>query len=233
MSLTREQIEDLMPDELEEKQWGEVMVPCDKLRALCDMALASLAAPGVRVPEGWVVVPVEPTPQMVEELEGWALHYERYGDTNGAEAWASLLSAAPASPDAGKNIGRPAADGHVAAGLTPEMIEAHYPSSQHQPDECEMCRAIHDIAKEALSIPAARSDGWVSDGANTFEKELELLINRHSQENASNTPDSDFILAQYLMGCLAAFNVAVQQRETWYGRDARPGAPASGEGGGR
>ena len=53
-----------------------------------------------------------------------------------------------------------------------------------------------------------------------FEKELEHLINKHSQENASNTPD--FILAQYLIGCLAAWNQAVQQRETWYGRDARP-----------
>ena len=55
---------------------------------------------------------------------------------------------------------------------------------------------------------------------NSFEKELQSLLNRHSQENASNTPD--FILAQYLSGCLIAFNMAVQQRETWYGRDARP-----------
>ncbi len=53
-----------------------------------------------------------------------------------------------------------------------------------------------------------------------FEKELESLINRFSKENESNTPD--FILAQYLSGCLATFNVAVQQRETWYGRDPRP-----------
>ena len=55
----------------------------------------------------------------------------------------------------------------------------------------------------------------------TFEKELEQVINRHSVENASNTPD--FILAQYLSACLAAFATAIQQRETWYGRDARPG----------
>lgn len=54
----------------------------------------------------------------------------------------------------------------------------------------------------------------------TFEKELENLINRHSKENESNTPD--FILAQYICGCLATFNVAVQQRENWYGRDPRP-----------
>lgn len=28
-----------------------------------------------------------------------------------------------------------------------DLIEAHYPGSQHQPDECEMCRFIHDAAK--------------------------------------------------------------------------------------
>ena len=48
----------------------------------------------------------------------------------------------------------------------------------------------------------------------TFEKELESLINKHSKENESNTPA--FILAQYIAGCLAAFNTAVQQRENWY-----------------
>jgi len=56
----------------------------------------------------------------------------------------------------------------------------------------------------------------------TFRDELHTLINRYSQENASNTPD--FILAQYLEGCLAVFATAVQQRETWYDRDARPGS---------
>jgi len=56
-----------------------------------------------------------------------------------------------------------------------------------------------------------------------FEKELRQLINKYSKESASNTPD--FILAQYLEACLAAFDVGVQQRETWYGRDARPTLP--------
>jgi len=58
-----------------------------------------------------------------------------------------------------------------------------------------------------------------------FEKELETLINRYSQEGASNTPD--FILAQFLLSCLAAWNTGVQQRETWYGRDASPSSTAS------
>jgi hypothetical protein len=55
-----------------------------------------------------------------------------------------------------------------------------------------------------------------------LEQELAELLNRHSRENASNTPD--FILAQFLLGCLGAFEQATQQRETSYGRDGRPTA---------
>ena len=58
-----------------------------------------------------------------------------------------------------------------------------------------------------------------------FQKELKTLLNRHSKENASNTPD--FILARYLCACLAAWDEAVQRREAWYGRDARPSEPGS------
>lgn len=46
-----------------------------------------------------------------------------------------------------------------------------------------------------------------------FEKELATLINRNSLENGSNTPD--FILAKFLQGCLNAYNLAVQQRDSW------------------
>lgn len=49
----------------------------------------------------------------------------------------------------------------------------------------------------------------------TFYEDLETLINRHSIENGSNTPD--FILAQYLHDCLGAFNNAMIQRDKWYG----------------
>ena len=59
----------------------------------------------------------------------------------------------------------------------------------------------------------------------TLEEELTEVLNRHCAENPSNTPD--YILAGYLMACLDAFNVAVQMRETWHGRDARPSEPPS------
>ncbi len=57
---------------------------------------------------------------------------------------------------------------------------------------------------------------------NDFRAELEALINKHSMENGSNTPD--FILADFLRGTLANFDLAVKARERWYGRD--PGALA-------
>jgi hypothetical protein len=51
--------------------------------------------------------------------------------------------------------------------------------------------------------------------------EIERAINYASAENGSNTPD--FILAQYLTDCLAAFDRAVQARAKWYGRMDQPG----------
>jgi hypothetical protein len=49
-----------------------------------------------------------------------------------------------------------------------------------------------------------------------LRKEILSAINKHSVENDSNTPD--FILAQYLMDCLSAFEKANLRREEWYGR---------------
>lgn len=54
-----------------------------------------------------------------------------------------------------------------------------------------------------------------------FKRELTELINKHSAENGSNTPD--FILAEYLIGCLVAFNLATKERDHWYSVELRPG----------
>ena len=48
-----------------------------------------------------------------------------------------------------------------------------------------------------------------------FEKELETLINKHSKENASNTPD--FLLAEYLNSCLINYGNVVSKRDKWLG----------------
>lgn len=49
-----------------------------------------------------------------------------------------------------------------------------------------------------------------------FEKELTSLINRHSMEQDSNTPD--YILAHAMMEALQSFQRNVSFRERWYGR---------------
>jgi hypothetical protein len=47
-----------------------------------------------------------------------------------------------------------------------------------------------------------------------FVEELMKLINKYSQENLSDTPD--FILRDYLVNCLDAFNKATFERDKFY-----------------
>jgi len=51
----------------------------------------------------------------------------------------------------------------------------------------------------------------------TFEKELKSLLNRYSKENNSNTPD--FVLSEYLINCLKAYNKALKSRDKWFNID--------------
>lgn len=53
-----------------------------------------------------------------------------------------------------------------------------------------------------------------------FEAELTELINKHSMESNSNTPD--FILARYLCGCILAWTIATNKRDDLRGRDKQP-----------
>lgn len=48
----------------------------------------------------------------------------------------------------------------------------------------------------------------------SLEVDIKRAINCASAENGSNTPD--FILAEYLLDCLAVFDKAVSAREKWY-----------------
>jgi hypothetical protein len=57
--------------------------------------------------------------------------------------------------------------------------------------------------------------------------EIQTAINRNSAENGSNTPD--WILAEYLIGCLKAWDDAMMERERWYGRPIE-GVPLNVEG---
>lgn len=70
----------------------------------------------------------------------------------------------------------------------------------------------------------------MADSVSVFRYELELLINKHSIENGSNTPD--FLLAEFLTDCLAAFDKTTNLREKWYGRptDGNPFISAEPDG---
>lgn len=78
-------------------------------------------------------------------------------------------------------------------------------------------REVHAINCASLA-PAPVAGGAFAqierDGH--FAEELTKLLNRYSQENASNTPD--FILCNYIVACLAAFNEASRAREIWHGK---------------
>ena len=47
-----------------------------------------------------------------------------------------------------------------------------------------------------------------------LQNELTELLNKHSAENVSDTPD--FILARYIMDCLEAWSRATRERDHWY-----------------
>ena len=83
---------------------------------------------------------------------------------------------------------------------------------------------IHELEaildNDSAGTVSIQPDGSVR--VTTLLEDIRDAINRHSAECHSNTPD--FILAEYLWQCLSAFDMAVQQRETWHGRDTRPSA---------
>lgn len=49
-----------------------------------------------------------------------------------------------------------------------------------------------------------------------FIRDIEHVINCYSKDNEANTPD--FILAQFLASCLAAYTTATRANEMWHGR---------------
>ena len=67
-------------------------------------------------------------------------------------------------------------------------------------DENERSAASADSASETQGFPGELAD----------------LLNRHSMENESGTPD--FILARHLTSCLVAWNCSMREREAWHGR---------------
>ena len=54
----------------------------------------------------------------------------------------------------------------------------------------------------------------------TFEQELRELINRHCLESTSNSPD--YILAEFVLDSLDAFDSATKKRDDHYGENREP-----------
>ena len=64
------------------------------------------------------------------------------------------------------------------------------------------------------------------DRGEGLEDDLRLVIALHNAERGSSITERglgtpDVILAEYLMGCLAAYNTAAIERGRWYGRIKR------------
>lgn len=70
---------------------------------------------------------------------------------------------------------------------------------------------------DGVALPAEKEGGPLS-----LRVEITAALNRCSAENGSDTPD--FVLAEFLLGCLAAFDTAVACREKWYGPRVIAGA---------
>ena len=58
------------------------------------------------------------------------------------------------------------------------------------------------------------------DEESSLHQEITDALNRASAENATDTPD--FILATFLLDCLAAWDRAHNERSAWYGDDRAP-----------
>jgi hypothetical protein len=78
-------------------------------------------------------------------------------------------------------------------------------------DECELA-----VVENRLPAPPPERP--------KLDKALASLLNSYSAENGSNTPD--FILAEYMLSCLRAFERASRDREAWYGIPLRIGMGA-------
>lgn len=88
---------------------------------------------------------------------------------------------------------------------------------------CDLEKALDKVVGVENDVPGCENQSDEPDppleshSKSGFERELRGLINTHSIENASNTPD--FILAQYLTIQLEVFAEIVDDREVWHGRE--------------
>lgn len=80
---------------------------------------------------------------------------------------------------------------------------------------------------QSQNIPTVDFEGrpFPNGHAPNLWDEIQSVLNRHSRENMSQTPD--FILAQYLASALEAYEQAVNSRDSWYSLSQPQEGPTS------
>lgn len=57
-------------------------------------------------------------------------------------------------------------------------------------------------------------------------RDLAAVLNRHNVDSDTSTPD--FILAEHLADCIAAYALTIRQRQAWFGVPEFPGSALLG-----
>jgi hypothetical protein len=70
-----------------------------------------------------------------------------------------------------------------------------------------------------ITLLREREDGKLEciEVEGTLEQEIETLLNKNCIDDDTDTPD--FILAEYLMGCLKTYKETIAARDKWFGFD--------------
>lgn len=134
-----------------------------------------------------------------------------------------------------KGLLRAAECRHKVAILPGEMPDAMWEKIKGDKDAVTEAlriavRQTLDEYEAAIRAEASQPEGQpecvvvpVGDRNKTgFVADIEAAINRYSKESGSDTPD--FILAEYLADCLAAFDKSVSRRTEWYAPEPKPSA---------
>ena len=94
---------------------------------------------------------------------------------------------------------------------SPQSVSRREPKGFETLDGFLQSEGILEECTQAAEMRLRETGGYpIPVYSDDFRKDLENLINRHSMENGSSTPD--FILANYLINSLKAFDCATLAR---------------------
>ena len=98
--------------------------------------------------------------------------------------------------------------------LHSELVRRGIPySCEHTVDDLKALLSTNDAGHEVLPNVVRESDLIEEHVVPPFRTALAELLNKYGRESESNTPD--FILANFLTTVLAAFDVAVRERDRY------------------